>query len=118
MKRNFPWHIFGLVCQIDLHQVFLVVCTRYSEARNTEIQEQLRNTIAILFYIGSCKPFDRLFVKFIGECIAGKLDYKNDLGEMKFKKNKPTKNRGNGSDTTEFIIPVPKTENFCNWREQ
>ena len=97
---------------------FLVVCTRYSEARNTEIQEQLRNTIAILFYIGSCKPFDRLFVKFIGECIAGKLDYKNDLGEMKFKKNKPTKNRGNGTDTTEFIIPVPKTENFCNWRQQ
>ena len=35
---------------------------------------------------------------------------------MKFKKNKPTRN-GSGTDTTEFIIPVLKTENFCKWRQ-
>ena len=62
---------------------------------------------------------DRSFLKFIGECIAWKLDYKNDLGEMKFKKNSQTaRTRDSGTVTTSITIPVPKTENFCNWRQQ
>ena len=80
---------------------------RYKHS-GTNTPEHLRETIAILFYTGSCKTFhrvvnmdvDKSFVKFIGECIAWKLEYKNDLGLMKFKKNSQTRRyRGNNSNT-------------------
>ena len=97
---------------------------KYSGANTPE---HLRETISISFYTGSCKTLhhsmaalERTFVKFIGECIAWKLDYKNDHGLMKFKNNSQTKRyRGNNSNTNAaFTISVPKTENFCNWRQQ
>ena len=64
---------------------------------------------------------ERPFVKFIGECIAWKLDYKNDHGLMKFKKNSQTNGyRGHdrGNTNAAFTITVPRTQNFCNWRQQ
>ena len=50
--------------------------------------EHLRDFAAIIFYTGSCKPFDRLFAGFVGECIAWKLYY---FGLMKFKNNSKTR---------------------------
>ena len=91
--------------------------------------EHLRETIAICTTIqnsvatmAGCTEviLDKSFVKFIGECIAWKLDYKNDLGLMKFKSNSQTRRGNNSTDITSFsfTIPVPQTENFCNWRPQ
>ena len=84
--------------------------------------EHLRDFAAIIFYTGSCKPFDRLFAGFVGECIAWKLDYKNDLGLMKFISNSQTRRGNNSTDITpfSFTIPVPKElpENYCYWRPQ
>ena len=95
---------------------------RYKHS-GTNTPEHQRETIAINFYTGSCKTdvhLERKFVKFIGECIAWNLDYKNDHGLMKFKKNSQTKRyRGDNSRTAAaFTIAVPQTENFCNWRQQ
>ena len=83
--------------------------------KHSERRKHQRNTTAIIFYTGSCKPFDRLFARFLGEFIAWKFDYKNDRGLMKFKNNSKTR-WGNSSNN--FTISVPQTENFCNWRQK
>ena len=90
--------------------------------KHSDVREHQRNTTAIIFYTGSCKPIDRFFFRFVGECIAWKLDYKNDLGLMNFISNSQTRRGNNSTDITSFsfTIPVPKElpENYCNWRPQ
>ena len=73
------------------------------QKKHSDVREHQRNTTAIIFYTGSCKPIDRFFFRFVGECIAWKLDYKNDRVLMKFKNNSKTR-WGNSSNNFLYTV--------------